>query len=44
MCENEIQKISFFEKDTLPNEIHPWNIKSISDAYENKTSNLYIFK
>lgn len=41
---DEIQKIDFFEKNNLPTQIHPWNIKRINDAYENKISNLWVFK
>lgn len=41
---NEIQQIGFFERNALPQQIHPWNIKRINDAYENKISNLWIFK
>ena len=41
---DEIQKIDFFEKDSIPTQIHPWNIKRIKDAYENKTSNLWVFE
>lgn len=42
--DNEIQQIGFFEKTNLPSQIHPWNIKRINDAYENKKSNLWIFE
>ncbi|GKX66424.1 hypothetical protein [Inconstantimicrobium mannanitabidum] len=42
--DDEIQQISFFEKNNLPTQIHPRNIKRINDAYENKTSNLCIFE
>lgn len=41
---DEIQQISFFEKNNLPTQIHTRNIKRINDAYENKTSNLCIFE
>lgn len=42
--DNEIQQIGFFERTNLPSQIHPWNIKRINDAYENKKSNLWIFE
>jgi 8-oxo-dGTP diphosphatase len=41
---DEIQKIDFFEKNALPTQIHPWNIKRINDVYENKISNLWVFE
>ena len=41
---NEIQQKAFFEKNALPTQIHPWNIKRINDAYENKVSNLWVFE
>jgi 8-oxo-dGTP diphosphatase len=37
---DEIQQIDFFERNALPSQIHPWNIKRINDTYENKMSNL----
>lgn len=40
---NEIQQIGFFERNALPQQIYPWNIKRINDAYENKISNLWTF-
>jgi ADP-ribose pyrophosphatase YjhB (NUDIX family) len=42
--DNEIEQIAFFTRDDLPTQIHPWNIKRINDAYENKISNIYVFK
>lgn len=42
--DSEIQQIGFFERANLPSQIHPWNIKRISDAYENKVSNLWVFE
>lgn len=41
---NEIQQIAFLEKDALPSQMHPWNIKRINDAYEGKVSNLWVFR
>lgn len=41
---NEIQQIDFFARNALPSQIHPWNIKRINDAYENKLSNLWVFE
>lgn len=41
---DEIQQIGFFERNALPSQIHPWNIKRINDAYENKMSNLWVFE
>lgn len=40
---NEITKIDFFRRDSLPSQIHPWNIKRINDVYEMKLSHLHIF-
>ncbi|WP_456274558.1 NUDIX hydrolase [Bacillus sp. AK031] len=40
---DEISKIGFFHKNDLPNEMHPWNVKRITDAYSDKVSNLHIF-
>jgi len=42
--DSEIQQIGFFERTNLPTPIHPWNIKRINDAYENKISNLWVFE
>lgn len=42
--DNEVEQVEFFEKDKLPAQIHPWNIKRIDDAYENKVSNIWVFK
>lgn len=42
--DNEIDQIDFFEKNKLPTQIHPWNIKRINDAYENRISNIWVFK
>jgi len=42
--DNEIEQVAFFTRDNLPTQIHPWNIKRINDAYENKISNIYVFK
>jgi 8-oxo-dGTP diphosphatase len=39
----EISQIGFFQEDNLPKEMHPWNVKRISDVFSNKTSNLHIF-
>lgn len=41
---NEIQQIAFFSRNDLPSQIHPWNVKRINDAYENKKSNLWVFE
>lgn len=41
---DEIQQIGFFARNALPSQIHPWNIKRINDAYENKMSNLWVFE
>jgi ADP-ribose pyrophosphatase YjhB (NUDIX family) len=40
---DEIEKVAFFERTNLPSQLHPWNIKRIDDAYNNKVSNLHIF-
>ncbi|MBM6617792.1 NUDIX hydrolase [Bacillus suaedaesalsae] len=39
----EIEKLAFFNRNELPTQIHPWNIKRIKDAFNNKFSNIYIF-
>lgn len=39
----EITEIDFFEKESLPAQIHPWNIKRIDDIYDGKMSNIDIF-
>lgn len=44
MPNNEIVEMAFFERDKLRSQIHPWNIKRINNAYENKKSQLHIFK
>lgn len=41
---NEIQQIDFFPRNALPSQIHPWNIKRINDAFDNKISNLRVFE
>lgn len=41
---DEISQIGFFSKDNLPNEIHPWNIERISDAFECKRSHFRVFE
>ncbi|MBM7585498.1 ADP-ribose pyrophosphatase YjhB (NUDIX family) [Bacillus pakistanensis] len=40
----EIEQIAFFDKGDLPKEMHPWNMKRIYDAFNDKVSNLHIFK
>jgi ADP-ribose pyrophosphatase YjhB (NUDIX family) len=40
---DEIEQVAFFERTNLPSQLHPWNIKRIDDAYNNKVSNLHIF-
>lgn len=32
------------DKDSLPSQIHPWNITRIKDAYGNKISHLRVFE
>lgn len=44
MPNNEIQQIGFFDKDSLPSPIHPWNITRINDAYDNKISYIRVFE
>ncbi len=39
----EIEQVQFFKREKLPEQIHPWNIKRIDDALENKISHLHIF-
>jgi 8-oxo-dGTP diphosphatase len=39
----EIEQIAFFERINLPSQLHPWNVKRIEDAFNNKVSNLHIF-
>lgn len=41
---DEIQQIDFFPRNALPSQIHQWNIKRINDAFDNKTSHLWIFE
>lgn len=40
---DEIEQVNFFERNSLPSAIHPWNVKRINDAFNNKKSNLHIF-
>ncbi|MBP1916068.1 ADP-ribose pyrophosphatase YjhB (NUDIX family) [Lederbergia galactosidilyticus] len=40
---DEIEQVQFFEREKLPEQIHPWNIKRIDDALENKISHFHIF-
>jgi 8-oxo-dGTP diphosphatase len=40
---SEIEKIAFFERNELPSQLHPWNIKRIKDAFNQVTSNIHIF-
>ncbi|WP_062104269.1 NUDIX hydrolase [Bacillus niameyensis] len=39
----EIEQVQFFEREKLPEQIHPWNIKRIDDALENKICHFHIF-
>lgn len=39
----EIEQVQFFERKKLPEQIHPWNIKRMDDALENKISHFHIF-
>lgn len=40
----EIQGTGFFEKDRLPEQMHPWNVRRIQDAFENQSSILRVFE
>ncbi|MBS4176863.1 hypothetical protein [Lederbergia citrea] len=40
---NEIEQVDFFARSDLPSQLHPWNVKRIEDAFNNKVANLHIF-
>ncbi|TLS37170.1 NUDIX hydrolase [Pseudalkalibacillus caeni] len=40
---DEIEQIEFFERDNLPERLHPRNRKRIEDAYNNKVSHFVVF-